>query len=326
MKMSWKPTNPATLANVHVMLDAIEEAVRKIYDKLLNWVETLIVMLPNLLLAVIIFCAFYYTGRFVRNALQKPLARVISTRAIMDLLLNLFSIAFVAVGLFVALSILQLDKAVTSLLAGAGIVGLALGFAFQDIAANFVSGVLIALRKPIQIGDLIESNGFFGIVSRITLRSTIVRTMPGQQVHIPNKDIYSEPIVNYSVTGKRRVDLDCGVSYGEDLEQVREVTLRAIRNLSYLDAAHEVDFFYKEFGDSSINFTVRYWISFKKQADYLKAMSDGIMQIKKAFDAEGITIPFPIRTLDFGIKGGQQLAEQINLVQKARETNGREQK
>jgi len=308
------------------MGDAIGDAVRKIYDKLLSWVETLIVMLPNLLLAVVIFCAFYYTGRFLRNTLQKPLARVISTRAIMDLLLNLFSIAFVAVGLFVALSILQLDKAVTSLLAGAGIVGLALGFAFQDIAANFVSGVLIALRKPIQIGDLIESNGFFGIVSRITLRSTIVRTMPGQQVHIPNKDIYSKPIVNYSAMGKRRVDLDCGVSYGEDLEQVREVTLRAIRNLSYLDPAYEVELFFKEFGDSSINFTVRYWISFQKQTDYLKAVSDGIMQVKKAFDAEGITIPFPIRTLDFGIKGGERLAEQINLAQKPKEPNGREQK
>ena len=320
--MPPEPTNPAALVNVYAMLDAIEQAIRKIYDKLLNWVETLIVMLPNLLLAVIIFCAFYYAGRLVRQTLQRPLARVIHTRAIMDLLLSLLSMAFIAIGLFVALSILQLDKAVTSLLAGAGIVGLALGFAFQDIAANFVSGVLIALRKPIEIGDLIETNGFFGIVSRITLRSTIVRTMPGQQVHIPNKDIYSKPIVNFSASGKRRVDLDCGVSYGEDLEQVREVTLRAIRNLSYLDPAHEVELFYKEFGESSINFTVRYWISFQKQADYLKAMSDGIMQIKKAFDAEGITIPFPIRTLDFGIKGGEKLAEQINQLNLAPQPNG----
>lgn len=308
------------------MVDAIEEAVRKIYNKLLGWLETLIVMLPNLLLAVVIFCAFYYSGRFLRNALQRPLGRVIHTRAIMDLLLNLFSIAFVAVGLFVALSVLQLDKAVTSLLAGAGIVGLALGFAFQDIAANFVSGVLIALRKPIDIGDLIESNGFFGIVSRITLRSTIIRTMPGQQVHIPNKDIYSKPIVNYSATGKRRVDLDCGVSYADDLEQVREVTLGAIRSLPYLDPTREVELFYKEFGESSINFTVRYWISFKMQADYLRAVSDGIMQIKKAFDAHDITIPFPIRTLDFGIKGGEKLSGQLDLMQKAKGQNGKEQK
>lgn len=304
------------------MVDAIEDAAGKIYDKLLGWVETLIVMLPNFLLAVLIFCAFYFTGKFVRKALERPLARVIHTRAIMDLLLSLLSLAFIAIGMFVALSILQLDKAVTSLLAGAGIIGLALGFAFQDIAANFVSGVLIALRKPVQLGDLIESNEFFGIVSRINLRSTVLRTMPGQQVHIPNKDIFSKPIVNYSVTGKRRVDLDCGVSYGDDLEKVRDVTLRAIRNLSYLDPSQEVELFYKEFGDSSINFTVRYWIPFKKQADYLKAVSDGIMEIKKAYDDNDIMIPFPIRTLDFGIKGGEKLVEQLNLAQKSKESNG----
>lgn len=306
--------------------DAMQEAVKKIYDKLLNWVEALIVMLPNFLLAVIIFCTFYFTGRFVRKALQKPLARVIHSRAIMDLLLSLLSLAFVAIGLFIALSILQLDKAVTSLLAGAGIVGLALGFAFQDIAANFVSGILIAVRKPIQIGDLIESNEFFGIVSRINLRSTILRTMPGQQVHIPNKDIFGKPIVNYSVSGKRRVDLDCGVSYGDDLVKVRDVTLAAVRNIPYLDPSQEVELFYKEFADSSINFTVRYWIPFKKQADYLKAVSDGIMEIKKAYDQNGITIPFPIRTLDFGIKGGEKLVEQLDIAAvKADRTNGRQQ-
>jgi small conductance mechanosensitive channel len=300
----------------------MEEAFDKVYGKLVGWVEALIVMLPNFLLAIVIFCAFYFTGKFVRKSLERPLSRLIHTRAILDLLLSMLSLAFVAVGLFVALSVLQLDKAVTSLLAGAGIIGLALGFAFQDIAANFVSGVLIALRKPVQIGDLIESNDFFGVISRINLRSTIIRTMPGQQVHIPNKDIFSKPIVNYSVTGRRRVDLDCGISYGDDLEKVRQVTINAIRSIPYLDESQEVELFYKEFGDSSINFTVRYWISFKNQADYLKAMSDGIMAVKKAYDENDITIPFPIRTLDFGIKGSEKLTEQLAVLENKSGSNG----
>ena len=300
----------------------MEEAFDKVYGKLAGWVEALIVMLPNFLLAIVIFCAFYFTGKFVRKSLERPLSRIIHTRPILDLLLSMLSLAFVAVGLFVALSVLQLDKAVTSLLAGAGIIGLALGFAFQDIAANFVSGVLIALRKPVQIGDLIESNDFFGVISRINLRSTIIRTMPGQQGHIPNKDIFSKPIVNYSVTGRRRVDLDCSISYGDDLEKVRQVTINAIRSIPYLEKSQEVELFYKEFGDSSIKFTVRYWISFKNQADYLKAMSDGIMAVKKAFDENDITIPFPIRTLDFGIKGGEKLTEQLAVLENKSGSNG----
>jgi small conductance mechanosensitive channel len=231
-------------------------------------------------------------------------------------------IAFVATGIFVALSILQLDKAVTSLLAGAGIIGLALGFAFQDIAANFVSGVLMAIRRPVRLGDVIESNSYFGSVVNINLRSTIIRTMQGQHVHIPNKDIFNKPIVNYSEEGKRRIDLKCGVSYGDDLEKVKKIVLEAITSIDYLITKDEITFFYKEFGDSSINFEVRYWVNFKKQPDYLAAPSDGVMRIKKAYDENNIMIPFPIRTLDFGIKGGEILNEQLQTVM-SKQTNGK---
>ena len=109
-----------------------------------------------------------------------------------------------------------------------------MGFALQDIASNFVSGVLMALRKPIQIGDVIESNSHFGTVININLRSTINRTMQGQHVHIPNKDIYNKPIINYSEEGKRRIDLKCGVSYGDDLEKVKQVTIEAIQSIEYI--------------------------------------------------------------------------------------------
>lgn len=296
------------------MKETINDALSKLYGKLTGWVEHFILMLPNLLIAVLIFVIFNIIGRLVSKALNRPMHRLVHSKALVDLLLNIIFIAFITFGTFVALSILQLDKAVTSLLAGAGILGLALGFAFQDIAANFVSGVLLALRKPVQIGDVIESNGHFGTIININLRSTIIRTMQGQQVHIPNKDIYNKPIVNYSEEGKRRIDLKCGISYGDDLEKVKRVTLEAIKSIDYILQKEGVTLFFKEFGDSSINFEVRYWVDFKKQPDYLAAMSDGIMRIKKAYDENNIMIPFPIRTLDFGIKGGEKLTEQLQTV------------
>jgi small conductance mechanosensitive channel len=200
---------------------------------------------------------------------------------------------------FIALSIIVLDKAVTFLLAGVGIVGLALGFAFQNIASNFVSSVLMAVSRPVRIGDVIESNDYFGTIININLRCTIIRTMQGQHVHIPNKDIYNKPIKNFSEEGKRRIDLKCGVSYGDDLEKVKRVTIDAIKNIDYILPNEGVTLFYKEFGDFAIDFEVRYWVDFKKQPDYLEALSDGILQIKKAYDANNIMIPFPIRTLDF---------------------------
>jgi small conductance mechanosensitive channel len=293
------------------MQETVKDALSKTYHKLAGWLETLILMLPNLLIATIIFLAFYVGGRVIRKWISKPLSHLSHSQTINDLLLNLVFTAFVAAGIFFALNILQLDKAVTSLLAGAGILGLVLGIAFQDIAANFISGILLAIRKPIQIGHLVESNDYFGKVIRINLRSTILLTQQGQHVHIPNKDIFSKPIKNYSVVGKRRVDLECGVSYGDDLETVKEVALEAISSIPSLDKEQDVTFFYKEFGESSINFTIRYWVKFKQQTDYLAALSEGIIQIKKAFDQHAISIPFPIRTLDFGIKGGENLLQQL---------------
>lgn len=296
------------------MQQTISDAINKLYEKLSVWIENFILMLPNLLGAILVFFIFYTVGRLVKKGLARPLQRFSHTQALVGLLLNLIFTGFIATGIFIALSILQLDKAVTSLLAGAGIIGLALGFAFQDIAANFVSGVLMAIRRPIRLGDVIESNDFFGTVININLRSTIIRTMQGQHVHIPNKDIFNKPIINYSEEGKRRIDLKCGISYGDDLEKVKQVVIEAIQSIDYLINKEEITFFYKEFGDSSINFEVRYWVNYKKQPDYLAAVSDGIIRIKKAFDAHSIMIPFPIRTLDFGVKGGEKLEEQLSLL------------
>jgi small conductance mechanosensitive channel len=183
---------------------------------------------------------------------------------------------------------------------------LALGFAFQDLAVNFIAGVFMAVRKSFRIGDIIESNGFMGKVTEISLRSTKVLTFQGQKIVIPNRLIFENPLSNYS-TGQRRIDLGVGVSYGDDLQKVEDVTLQAVKNLSIHDVNRPVDLYYEGFGDSSINFIIRFWVEFKQQPDFLKARSEAIKAIKAAYDAEDITIPFPIRTLDFGIKGGEKL-------------------
>ena len=128
---------------------------------------------------------------------------------------------------------------------------------------------------------------------------------------IPNKIVAQEPIKNYNKLAMRRVDLSCGVSYGDDLDKVRDITIAAIKEHVAYDTNRAVELYFNEFGDSSINYTLRFWLSDRKsgQADYLQAQSDAIMAIKRAYDSNDIMIPFPIRTLDFGIKGGEKLSE-----------------
>lgn len=276
-----------------------------------GWLEQIIIMLPNLFVAIILFLIFFIIGKYFKKIVYKTFSKTSHPSALVDLTLNVVFFIFILAGLFVALSVLQLNTAVTSLLAGAGIIGLALGFAFQDIMANFVAGVLIAFRKPILEDDVIKSKDHFGTVININLRSTIIRTQQGQHVYIPNKDLLGSPIINYSNEGMRRIDLDCWTSYDEDLENVKQIAMEAIQSIDYVLKEPKVTMVFTEFGESSIKFTIRYWIKFHKQLEYKMALSAGIIKIKTAFKRNNIKIPFPIRTLEFGVEGINSLNSQF---------------
>jgi small conductance mechanosensitive channel len=270
-------------------------------SKVMGWVKGFILLLPNLLVAVVVLVAFWLAAKLARNLLHRLLRQVTHSKQVNRVLAQAVFVALMAAGLFVSLGILGLQKTVASLLAGAGIVGLALGLAFQDIATNFMAGIYLSIQRPFRVGHLIETKDFFGIVQRIRLRWTELRTQPGQMVLIPNKLVFENPITNYSATGVRRVDLKVGVSYGDDLETVRRVAIQAVEQVSACKPDMEVELFFEEFGDSSIDVVVRFWIDFTtKHAEYLQARSEAIERLKRAFDDNGITIPFPTRTLDFG--------------------------
>ncbi|MGI8600530.1 MAG: mechanosensitive ion channel family protein [Chitinophagaceae bacterium] len=287
----------------------LSKAFDLIQDKLYNWGVGLVRMLPNLILAALVLVLGLYIAKHIRNFSRRIIRRFSQGAVITDLLGSFIYIICIGIVLFAVLSIMQLDKAVTSILAGAGIAGLALAFAFQDIAANFMSGFLILIRKPLRVGDIVSVKDYMGRVVAVNLRDTVIQTFQGQMVIIPNKEVFQNPIENFSLLGKRRMDLTIGVSYGEDLEKVKNITLEAVKDIPGLSPVDATTFFFEEFSDSSINFQIRIWAATPDQPDYLRVRSEAIMRIKKAYDENDITIPFPIRTLDFGIKGGKTLAE-----------------
>ena len=286
----------------------IDKFRKIIVEKLTAWAQDLVDLLPNLLLGALIFVLGIYLSKAIKKLAKRLIDKVSTQHTINNLFANFVHITAVGITIFATLSVLKLDKAVTSILAGAGIVGLALAFAFQDIAANFISGIFISFRRPLHIGDIVKVQDYMGRVEDITLRDTVLLTFQGQRVIIPNKAVFQNPIENYSLLGKRRVDLVVGVSYGEDLQKVKDIVLDVVQNVT-VRTDDPITFFYDEFADSSINFEVRIWINSPEQPVWLQGRSEAIMLIKKAFDANDITIPFPIRTLDFGIKGGEKLSE-----------------
>jgi small conductance mechanosensitive channel len=301
-------------------LNDFNASLEAFWNTLEGWLEGLIANLPNIILAVLVLVASIFLSRFVKKYAGKLVYRFSRNHTINGLLSNIITSGFLIVMLFIVLGILGLDRALTSLLAGAGVVGLAVGLAVQEPLMNLFSGILMSTKSLYNVGDLIETNGYFGKIKKVNLRSTILEQLSGEEVLLPNKSIIQNPLTNYTVSGRRRLALSCGISYGEDLEKVRSVTVKAVENNIDRDERFPVEFYYEGYGDSSINFIVRFWLADITQKGLLAAQSESVMAIKKAFDQNDIMIPFPIRTLDFGIKGG----EKLNTVLRTSAMNGKE--
>lgn len=281
------------------MIARLGDLFGELADKVERWGLELFLMLPNFVAALLVVVAAWLISKGIGRLVVRLLERTRVHAALSNLVYKLTRVASVLVGLIIALQILELDKAATTFLAGAGILGLALGFAFQDLTANFIAGIALALRRPMGIGDIIESNGLTGRVRAIHLRHTKLRVPNGKIVIIPNRKIFENPLINFSREGKLRVDVTCGVHYDTDLEEARQAVMEALRSVPHVKTS-PLEVFFERFGASSIELVARFWTPYRAPVDMFRARSAAIMAIKAAFDARGIVMPFPIRTLELG--------------------------
>src|SRR5690606_13737651 len=263
------------------------------------WLDSLILNLPNFILAVIVFILFLIAAKYIAKVVDRVVLRRIRQDSIRQITLTVLKVVITNIGFVVALGLLNLSTLFTSILAGAGVVGLAIGLALQRTLNNTFSGVILSFLPELQIGDWIETNGFAGMVTEINLRSIIIKEADNNYVVIPNAKLIEEPFKNYSRTTRSRVVLDCGVAYDSNLEFVQGLTIETMEKIFPQRGNEEVEFMYQEFADSSINFVVRFWTDVTKRRDILIAKNKAIIALKKAFDENDINIPFPIRTIDF---------------------------
>ncbi|WP_417886166.1 mechanosensitive ion channel family protein [Zunongwangia sp.] len=276
-----------------------EKSLDSLVDKLSSWLENIILNLPNIILAVLVFVLFIIGAKYLGKLVNRLLTPHVKQDSIRSITVKVLKATIILIGFFISLGLLNLNQLLTSILAGAGVVGLAVGLALQGPLNNSFSGVILSFLPELQIGDWVETNGYAGTVTEINLRSIKIKQNDNNFVIIPNSKIVDDAFKNYSSTNRTRVIVNCGVGYSSDLEKVKKLTKDTIADLYTQNNQEEVEFMYTEFGDSSINFIVRFWIDATKNYEILVAKSNAIIQIKKAFDKEGINIPFPIRTIDF---------------------------
>lgn len=275
------------------------KALNGIIVKMEGWLDSLILNLPNFVLALLVFIAFLILAKYIGNFIGGLIRNRVRQDSIRTITVKVTKVVIVLIGFFVALGLLNLNKVLTTVLASAGVVGLAIGLALQGTLQNTFSGLILSFMPSIEIGDWVETSGYAGSVSEINLRNIVIKQSDNNMVVIPNTKIVESPFKNYSSTDRSRVMLDCRVGYENDLEEVERLTKKTIAEIFPQNNGEEVEFMYREFGESSINFTTRFWTDVVKNRDILMAKNKAIIAIKKAFDKEGINIPFPIRTIDF---------------------------
>jgi small conductance mechanosensitive channel len=245
----------------------MEKWIALIKDKLQSWLVSFVKMLPNLVLAILIFVACYFLARLLRKLIYKLLLKISHQPAISGLFSSIFFIIILLVGFFISLQLLHLEKTIASMLAGAGIIGLALGFAFQDLTANFISGVFIIFRKPFDVGNVIDTNGFTGIVEEIQLRSTTIRTFQGLHIMLPNKDIFQKPVTNYSLSGKRRIDVVLTLPGKSNIPDTENRIQNALAEIPEV-RNDKADILFTDYNGDTIKMEVHCWIDNTIQQGY----------------------------------------------------------
>jgi small conductance mechanosensitive channel len=262
---------------------SFEQSLQKLYD-------AFVLYGAQVLAAIFIFVVGYLMAKLLRVILRRGLKTRNVDPTIVVFLSNL---AFAAMLVFVVVaSLAKLGVETTSIIAVIGAAGLAVGFALQGSLSNFASGLLIIMFRPFRAGDYIKVSDVEGRVSYIELFTTTLLTLDHKTIIVPNSSITSNNIINYSRQERRRVDHTIGVSYSDDIGKVRAALKKVAEGHPLVLREPPCEIYVSAYADSSVNFELRMWV---KTEDYWDVYFSTLEQVKREFDANGITIPFPQR-------------------------------
>lgn len=278
----------------------IQSAVTAAWAKIGGLIESLIVMLPNIVLAIVVFIAFFFAARWLKLLVKRLTRRHRQARNLGMVLGRLAQGAVILIGLFVALSIIIPTFRAGDLVQLLGISGVAIGFAFRDILQNFLAGVLILLTEPFQIDDQIVFKDFEGTVENIQTRATTIKTYDGRRIVIPNSELFTNSVTVNTAYDSRRMEYDFGIGYGDDVDEAKRLMLATIDSIDGILKDPAPDVFLLELAESSVNIRARWWIKPPRRIDDLISRDKVISAIKqKLYVENGIDLPYPTRQILF---------------------------
>ena len=268
------------------------------WQQLMSMVKGTIELLPNILIAIIVFIIFWFVAKFSRRLIKNFTRRKRSRN--LGLVLARVSQGFIILlGAFIALAIVIPSFKPGDLVQLLGVSGVAVGFAFRDILQNFLAGILILITEPFTINDQIIFKEFEGTVEHIQTRATTIRTYDGSRIVIPNAELFTNSVRVNTAFEKRRLQYDIGIGYGDSIEEAKQIILDVLHDTpeALQDPAPEA--LVVDLAASTINIRARWWITPPRRADALDAQDKILTAINNRMIAAGIDLPFPTQQILF---------------------------
>ncbi|PKH63965.1 mechanosensitive ion channel protein MscS [Psychrobacter sp. 4Dc] len=278
----------------------VQENVSTVYQGLKAQVTNLVKALPLLLVGIVIFALVAWFGSWLSNR-KKMWQRLTPNPFVAELLSQTVKVIFIIFGLILGLSLIGAETILGTLLGGAGVIGIAVGFAVKDTIENYIASLMLSIRQPFRARDHIVINGQEGIVVRLTSRATILMTLDGNQLRIPNAEVFKGTILNYTKNPERRFTFELGVDANDDPLAAIKVGLDAIHTLAFVLNEPKAIAVITNVGDSNIILEFQVWVD-QSETDFAKARSIAIRETKHALEDKGFSLPEPIYRLRFNNK------------------------
>lgn len=258
----------------------------------------LIEKLPQLGLGLLLLLAFYFLAGPVSRLLVKPLTYAHTSTLIKVVIRRIISLIIILFGLYLFLRMAGLSTFAVAILSGTGVAGLIIGFAFKDIAENFMSSLLLSIQKPFRIGDVIEVSGYLGVAKQVTARATTLVDFDGNHTQIPNSVVYKNTIRNFTANPKSRGKFIIGIGYDADADEAQHIGLKVLNNMEAVLTDPEPQVLVDELASSTLNLKVYFWTN-THEYSLLKVASLAMKKVVVAFEDAKISMPDDAREVIF---------------------------
>ena len=271
--------------------------------------------IPYFVAAIVVILIFWLLSILFKKVVRKILGSRSRHQNLVKVFQRVGGALIFFIGFMIAMVVAIPGFTPAKLIGALGIGSVAIGFAFKDIFQNLLSGILLLISEPFRIGDQIVSGDYEGTVEDIKIRATTIKTYDGRQVVIPNSDLYTSALTVNTAYKQRRLQLAVGIGYADDIAEAKDEIMQALSRADSVSKNASPTIIAVNLGDSTIDLIVRWFIDDGTQANKVGSIDQVLIEIKKALDAAGIDMPFPVRTMDLSDPSVKAIVKQLKKDQ-----------